>query len=167
MANDDFPDFELIPDLALNLSPDQEAALYVDPDDLPMDVDEVAREPLGRTVWMDWGSGRLYQDRWVSGPDAVVMVAQVALNVVRGANPLFPDWFGRSPDALIGQVDSSERRLLHQTDIRDTLLSCHERVTDVSGFRWATDPTGSVIDFEADVEIDGEVTVLVGGSVAA
>lgn len=159
----DFDDFELIPDEALNLTPEQEAAAYEYPDGLV--PDDPGAEPFGRTVYMDWSSG-VMTGLWVSGVDAVVQVCQVALNTVRGTSPILPDHFGLSaPSPVTGNIDSNERRVLHQTDIRDTLLSCHDRVTDVSGFRWTTDADIGAADFEANVEIDGTVTTLVGGTI--
>jgi hypothetical protein len=161
-----FSDFELIPDDALNLTPEEEASAYVDPDAFVPAVDEEAGIPFGRTIWMDWDRSQLREDFWVAGVDSVVQVCQLALNVVRGTSLILPDWFGRSnPKDLEGEVDSTELRVLHATDIRDTLLGCHDRVTDVRDFRWTYDPSETVIGFEADVEIDGEVATLVGGTV--
>lgn len=165
MADDFFTDFELIPDEALNLTPEEEASAFEAPDSSFTDAPDDAL-PFGRTVWMDWDRGELNPDQWVSGADAAVQVMQVALNVVRGTCPLLPDWFGVSGQSpLVGNVDTNEARVLHSTDARDTLLSAHERVTDVSGFAWERSDTGDVIGFNADVEIDGEVTTLVGGAI--
>lgn len=158
----DFPDFQLIPDEALNLSPDDEAATFEDPDDAVPEPAESERAPFGRSVYIDWDAGVSYSSQWVSGPDAVVQVLQCALNTVRGTSLLLPDWFGRSGEHLAGRTDSADRRALHEADIRDTLLSAHERVTDVPAFRWQRDASEEWIFFEADVEIDGEVRTLVG-----
>lgn len=165
MPEADFPDFELVPDEALALTPDEEAALLADPEDAALTTPDTTL-PLGRTVFMDWDAGQLRATEWVSGVDAVVWILQCALNTARGALPILPDSFGRSGEYLLGGADGPEARALHETDIRDTLLSAHERVTDVTGFRWIVDPDvpGERIDFEADVEIDGQVVTLVGGS---
>jgi hypothetical protein len=160
----DFDSFELIPDEALSLTPEEEAAAYEYPDGLVAD-DAASASPFGRTVYMDWDAG-VMTGVWVSGVDSVVQVMQTALNTVRGTSPILPPWFGRSgPDPVLGQVDDAERRILHQTDIRDTLLSCHDRVTDVTKFEWLVDNDDGTVDFIAEVEIDGEVTTLVGGTI--
>lgn len=169
MPETDFADFQLIPDAAPTLTPEQEAALYADPDaiQLPVADDQDDASPVGRSMWIDWDGGAARGDRWVDGVDAVVQVARCALAVTRGYNPLFPEWFGRSSvDAILGAVDDVERRAVHQADVRDTLLSCHERITGVTGFEWIYDESSTGIDLYADVEIDGQVTVRIGGAVA-
>lgn len=165
MPEPDFPDFELVPDEALNLTPDEEAALYIDPEDAAAVAPDDTL-PLGRTIYIDWDGREVRDTQWVAGVDAVVQVLQCALNTIRGTSLILPDWFGRSGEYLLGQVDGVEPRSLHETDIRDTLLAAHDRVTDVSNFRWIedADAPGEAIDFQADVEIDGQVTTLVGGS---
>lgn len=165
MPENDFPDFQLIPDTGPDLTPADEAALFTDPDDVaPTFSDNPEVFPYGRTIWMDWSTGQLNQNQWVSGPDAAVQVAQVALNTVRGTSILLPPSFGRDePKGMLGEVDSTFVRVLHSSDIRDTLLSCHERITAVNDFRWTYDPDQTCIGFEADVEMDGDVITLVGG----
>lgn len=163
MPEIDFDDFELVPDAALNLTPEEEADAYEYPEALVAEEDEAL--PFGRTVYMDWEAERM-TGIWVSGVDAVVQVAQVALNTVRGTSPILPDWFGLSaPSPMLGNVDTNERRVLHQTDIRDTLLSCHDRITDMARFKWTRDRDDGFADYEAEIEIDGEVTTLVGGTI--
>lgn len=166
MPETDFTDFELLPDDAAQLTPTEELAFLVDPDDLPLvPTDDEEGLPFGRTVWMDFDSGVLVEDRWVDGANSVVMIAQMALRTIRGSSPYLPDWFGRNgPDPHLGHVDNAELRAIHQADIHETLMTCHDRITDVDNFRWTYDVHDTIIEFAADVEIDGEdVITLVAG----
>src|SRR3954468_15463013 len=105
MAETDFTDFELIPDEALNLTPEEQADAYEYPDGLAAD-DEEQTLPFGRTGYMDWSTGRM-TGIWVSGVASVVQVCQGALNTVRGTSPILPDWFGLSgPSPVLGNVDA-------------------------------------------------------------
>jgi hypothetical protein len=171
MPEPGFPSFQLTPDDTDFLSPDEELTQMLDLTDVEADdaailaAGDDATQPFGRSFYLDFENNRA-NDQWVQDVQSLVMVAQVALNTVRGTSPILPDWFGRSgPDPMLGRVDSAEVRALAAADIRDTLLACHERISDVTNFVWAYDPDGDVIAFEADVEVDGEETARVGGMV--
>jgi len=170
VADDDpFEDLEFLPDEADELSPEDEAAAFSDPDDIPLpptteEDDETL--PFGRTVFMDFENKIIYPDRWITGADAVVQILQMALHSTRGAHLVFPDWFGRTaPDELLGYVDETERRALYAADIKETLIAAHERVTDVTDIVWTVDESGTAIDFEATVEIDGAEILTVEAAV--
>lgn len=158
MSADAFPDFELLPPSADALTADDELAELVGPEDpaLTNEVDD-GSPPLGRSRWFDFDTGNSGGlPRWVYGNEAVVMVAQAALRTKRGECAMLPDDFGMDdPDALVGEVYDAERVGAYEDDIRETLLACHERITEVSGFMFLTDIDGEIAYVDLDIYIDG------------
>lgn len=155
---EEFPDFELIPAEADELSPDEELANLTNPDDVA-DLDTVDDTmPIGTNWLLDTDTG------WfggaplvVTGVDSVVQVAQVALRTPRGQHVIFDDEFGMDhPEALIGHVDEAERRALYMRDISETLLACHDRITGVGGFDFLHDEDDEIAFVNLTIEIDGE-----------
>lgn len=155
---EEFPDFELVPSEAEDLSPDDELADLVDPGVIP-DVADDETMPIGRSWWRDYSTELTGFSQLTEGVQSVVMVASVALRTQRGTSIIFDDDFGMShPESMIGQVDDPEIRSHYIRDVTETLLSCHDRITAVSNINFDYDNDEEVGYLSVDIEIDGEET---------
>lgn len=166
MADQAYPDFELLPAGEEDFTPDEELATLVDPDDLQ---DAVTPEedalPLGRSWLWDFDAGRMgSRPQSVRGVMSVVMVAQMALRIRRGFHYWIPGDLGMDdPDVLVGQVEDAELIATYQQDIRDTLMTCHDRITDVGGFVFTHNADEEVAYVDLNIEIDGDESVRLEG----
>lgn len=164
----DFDSIELIPAEDEDvLTPDEELAALIDPDDIPfVEVDSSDdTAPIGRT-WLynfeDDGFGTTAQP--VSDITPIVMVAQVALRTKRLQHEIFPDDFGmEDPDVMIGRMDDPELRAFYMHDVEDTLLAAHDRITGVGDFLWLRDEDDEIAYMDATLEIDGDINVRLEG----
>jgi hypothetical protein len=166
MADQAYPDFELLPAGEEDFTPDEELASLTDPDSLPESIDtDTETLPLGRSWLWDFDARRMgARPQPVHGVMAVVMVAQVALRVRRGYHYWIPGDLGMDdPDVLIGQVEDSELIATYQQDMREALLSCHDRITDVTDFVFTHDDDEEVAYVDLTIEIDGDEDVRLEG----
>lgn len=160
MASEEFPAFELIPAEPAAATPDEELA------ELDIEVDDSADPaPIGYSWQLDFDTGQFARTPLiVRGEDAVVMVAQVALRTRRGMHPIFDDDFGmEDPDSMLGFVDEAERRATYVRDTTETLLACHERITDVSDFTFLRDADDEIAYVDLTIEIDGDDEIRLEG----
>lgn len=152
----DFGDFELIPASVDVLSPDEELAEFVDPDELAeveTDVDP-QKLPIGRNLSWDPISGQFGD--WVSGVDSVVACAHIAFVVPLGQYEMFPPEIGREdPEEGIGQPDDAEIRALITQATRECLLSAHDRITDVRDHTFYRNADDEIAFEDVTVEVDG------------
>lgn len=162
---EEFPALELLPADTDVFSLDEELAELADPEDVPdFDVEEETL-PVGRTWFIDLETGTGGPSPAVlRGNDAVVMLAQIALRTRRGEHVIFDDEFGMDdPEGMLGFADEAERRALYERDVSETLLACHDRITNVSDFLFIRDPDEEEIYVDLSIEIDGDEEVRLEG----
>lgn len=128
-----------------------------------LEEDDIA--PIGRTVLMDFDVGRAgTRPQWVTDSLAVIQVAQVALRTRQGEHAMFSDGFGTpDPDDGIGYVDSAQSRAVATQNMKDTLLNCHERITNVGDFLFQADESGEILYVDLTIEIDSDAEVRLTG----
>lgn len=160
-------DFELLPSDSGVLTPDEEIAALVFPNDLMPPAPDTPQS-WGSTWLFDFQDATLVRYGGspvrVTGLDAAVMCCHTALRIKRFESPLFSDDAGmEEPDRLIGHSDIQERKAQYMRDVHDTLLAAHERVSDVTNFRFDWDTDDTVAYMDADVLFDnGEIRRLEG-----
>lgn len=161
---DEFPDFELIPAGAEDLTADEELADLVDPTAAPEQLEDDS-VPIGRTWFRDYDN-EIYSGspQVVTGTQAVAQIAQVALRTQRGSSIIFDEDFGMDhPESMIGQVDDPEIRAHYIRDVEETLLSCHDHITAVSNVVFRHDEDEEVGYLDVEAEVNGDETILLEG----
>lgn len=160
MPEEPWPEFELVPDDGEDLTVDEELEQFVDPDVLP-EVEEnleANAEPIGRGLLFDNGTGIFGANAlWTHGITSVVQIAAIALRTKRGEHLIFSDQFGMDePEALIGYMDDAHRVAIYERDVTDTLLSCHERITNITNFEYVNEANQDTAYVNVTIEIDGD-----------
>lgn len=172
MDNENDLAIDLLPDDGLDLDPD---AAFEDTfgDEFDLDFEDLeATEvvdplPYGKSWAWDFSTGRFVRfgpsPGQTNGLDTLKTWIQKAMLTAKTAHPIYSDEFGMdSPDSLVGFVSDASAQDEWASDVREALLQ-HDRINDVTDFRFVVSDNGESLDVGFSVLTDEDDAIEIEG----